>query len=261
MTSAFAVKAAVALAAAVLPLAAVAAPTTPSTAPMRSMTFQVEFSSRTEDRVQVSGLGTTNAISGSAMGAPGGSSWRTQVTNGPISRGTITIDVIALTTDGLVVDITENAEQRAAPKTRVGISTKGLLVYDTAKAIVNEEELLLLQLLNRALVEGHDNDGVTWTDDLSVRGFKDVTTYRIVSSSDVKPGPVLHMELDRSVASSAARPFEATMSGKLDYNEQRAVPLAVSLRERRTTATPTGQQQLVDATYTYKLLADSLAKT
>ena len=242
MTSAFLARAAVALVAGLLPAAASAAPP-PASAPLRSVTFQVEFSSKSEERVQTSGLQGNDPFTGNAIGAAGGSSWRTLVSS---------------TGDGLVVDVTETATQRNAPKTRIGISTKGRLVYDAAKATVNEEELLLLQLLNRALVEGHDNDGVTWTDDLSVRGFKDVTTYRILSSTNVKPGPVLHMELERSMVGSAGHPFELTTTGKLDYNEQRAIPLDVILRERRTSTVATGRQQQVDATYTYKLVTDSL---
>lgn len=258
MTSAFLARAAVALVAGFLPAAASAAPPPSASAPLRSVTFQVEFSSKSEERVQTSGLQGSDPFTGRATGAAGGSSWRTLVSSTGDAKGTITVDVIAVTADGLVVDVAETATQRNAPKTRIGISTKGRLVYDAAKTTVNEEELLLLQLLNRALVEGHDNDGVTWTDDLSVRGFKDVTTYRILSSTDVKPGPVLHMELERSVSASAGHAFELTTTGKLDYNEQRAIPLDVILRERRTSTVATGRQQQVDATYTYKLVTDSL---
>ena len=261
MTSAFMARAAGALAACLLPVTAGASPAAApgaSAAPLRSVTFQIEFSAKTEERVQTSGLQGSDPISGNPMGAAGGGSWHTLVSSGGAAKGTITVDVIAVTGDGLVVDIAETADQRNAPKTRVGISTKGRLVYDVAKATVNEEELLLLQLLNRALVEGHDNDGVTWTDDLSVRGFKDVTTYRILSSTAVKPGPVLHMELERTIATTGGHPFELTASGKFDYNEQRAIPLDVSLRERRTSVVATGRQQQVDATYTFKLVTDSL---
>ncbi|MDB5070091.1 MAG: hypothetical protein JWM87_1202 [Candidatus Eremiobacteraeota bacterium] len=264
MTPAFVARAAVVLVAGLLPGAVFAAPATPpgsAAAPLRSVTFQIEFTSKTEERVQTSGIQGHDSMTGGGAGAAGGGSWRTLPATSGAAKGTITVDVIAVTGDGLVVDIAETADQRNAPKTRIGISTKGRLVYDVAKATVNEEEIMLLQLLNRALVEGHDNDGVTWTDDLSVHGFKDVTTYRILSSTDVKPGPVLHMELERSVSASAGHPFEMTATGKFDYNEQRAIPLDVTLRERRTSVVASGRQQQVDAVYTYKLVADSLSRT
>jgi hypothetical protein len=264
MTPAFVAGAAVVLVAGFLPIAVVAAPATPpgaAAAPLRSVTFQIEFTSKTEERVQTSGLLGQDSMTGAVTGASTGGSWRTMLSSSGTAKGTITVDVIAVTGDGLVVDIAERADQRDAPKTRIGVSTKGALVYDAAKATVNEEEIMLLQLLNRALVEGHDNDGVMWTDDLSVRGFKDVTTFRILSSTDVKPGPVLHMELERNVSASAGHPFEMTASGKFDYNEQRAIPLDVTLRQRRTSVVGSGRQQQVDAVYTYKLVADSLSRT
>ena len=263
MTSAFMAKAVVALMAGTLlaaPVTAVAAPSAPAApaaAPFRSMSFQVEFSSRVEERVQISGLPMINQRNGRSMGAPGGGSWRSLVANGAKGTATIDIDVIAITGDGLVVDVTELSDQRGVPKTRIGITTQGKLIYDSAKVLLNEEELLLLQLLNRALVEGHDGDGATWTDDLSAHGFKDVTTYRIVSSSEAQPGPVLHMELERNVSAVAGQPFELTATGKIDYNEQRVTPLSATLRERRTSATPTGKQQYVNVLFEYKLLSDT----
>jgi hypothetical protein len=261
MTRACKAAVAAALAAGLLPAAALAAAAGPAAAPLRSMTFSVEFSSKTEERVQTSGLGGSNPISGNPTGAAGGSSWHTLVSTGDNSKGIITVDVIAVTGDGLVVDIAETAQLRNAPKARIGIGTKGALVYDAAKTTLNPEELMLLQLLNRALVEGHDNDGVTWTDDLSSRGFKDVTTYYIRSSTAVKPGPILHIDIERSVSASAGRTFELTTTGKFDYNEQRAIPLDVTLRERRTSVVGAGRQQQIDSVYTYKLASDSLAKT
>jgi hypothetical protein len=266
MTPAFSAKAVVAMTAALLPAAAAAAPPAPSVpaaavAPFRSLMFQVEFSSRVEERIQISALPMYNQRTGRSMGAPGGSSWRTIAANGAAGTATIAVDVVAVTGDGLVVDVAEISEQRAVPKTRIGITTQGALVYDPAKVVLNEEELLLLQLLNRALVEGHDGDGATWTEDVSAHGFKDVTTYRIVSSTDARPGPVLHMEIERNVSSAVGQPFELTASGTFDYNEQRAAPLAVTLRERRSSATPTGKQQSVNVLFTYKLLKDSVAST
>ncbi|MDB5070090.1 MAG: hypothetical protein JWM87_1201 [Candidatus Eremiobacteraeota bacterium] len=261
MTRALAASAVVALMAGMLsatPLAAAAA--SPPVAPFRSMTFQVEFSSRVEERVQVSGLSARNPRNGKSMGAVGGGSWKSFVANGATGTATITIDVIAVTGDGLVVDVTEVSDQRAVPKTRIGITTQGKLIYDPAKVVLNEEELLLLQLLNRALVEGHDGDGATWTDDLSVHGFKDVTTYRIVSSTEAQPGPVLHMELERNVSAVAGQPFELTATGRIDYNEQRVTPLSATLRERRTSASPTGKQQYVNVLFEYKLVTDTAAK-
>ena len=266
MTSAFPAKAVVAVMAGMLSAASVAvvaapcAAAPPPAAPFRSMTFQVEFSSRVEERVQISGLPIINQRNGRSMGAPGGGSWRSLVANGAVGTATITVDVIAITGDGLVVDVEEVSEKRAVPKTRIGITTQGKLIYDPGKVLLNEEELLLLQLLNRALVEGHDGDGATWTDDLSVQGFKDVTTYRIVSSTEAQPGPVLHMEIQRNVSAVAGQPFELTATGKLDYNEQRVTPLSATLRERRTSATPTGKQQYVNVLFEYKLLTDTAAK-
>jgi hypothetical protein len=265
MTSAFVAKAVVALAVGILPapLGAVAAPSAaapPAAAPFRSMTFKVEFSSRVEERVQISGLPVINQRNGRSMGAPGGGSWRSLVANGAVGTATIAIDVIAITGDGLVVDVEEVSEKRAVPKTRIGITTQGKLIYDPGKVLLNEEELLLLQLLNRALVEGHDGDGATWTDDLSVQGFKDVTTFRIISSTEAQPGPVLHMELERNVSAVAGQPFELIATGKMDYNEQRVTPLSATVRERRSSATPTGKQQYVNVLFEYKLVTDSAAK-
>jgi hypothetical protein len=225
------------------------------------MTFEVDFSSRVHDRVQISGLPLTNQRTGRSMGAPGGASWRNLVAVGATGKSTISVDVVAVTGDGLVVDITETGLQRSVPKTRIGITTKGELVYDPNKVLLNEEELLLLQLLNRALVEGHDGDGASWTDDLSAHGFKDVTTYRIVGSTSAHLGPVLHMELERNVSSAAGQPFELNASGSLDYDEHRATPLTVTLRERRKSASATGKEQQVDVLFTYKLVTDTAEKT
>ncbi|MEA2687928.1 MAG: hypothetical protein QOD51_535 [Candidatus Eremiobacteraeota bacterium] len=260
MTFAFLARAVAAVMAALMPVAALAADSTAVVTPFRSMTFEVDFSSRVQERIQISGLPMVNQRYNKVQGAVGGSSWRNLVANGATGKSTIGVDVIAVTGDGLVVDITETGLQRSVPKTRIGITTRGELVYDPNKVLLNEEELLLLQLLNRALVDGHDGDGASWSDDLSAHGFKDVTTYRIVSSTAAQPGPVLHMELERNVSSGAGQPFELTASGSLDYDEHRATPLVVTLRERRKSASATGKEQQVDVLFTYKLVTDTAEK-
>ena len=261
MTRTFIGTAVVAAIAGLLPAAALAAPAASAAAPIRTVTFAVDVSSRSEQRVATSGLGGFDPKTGSAQGAAGGASVRTQSVTSGNAVGTIVVDVIAVTADGLVVDVAENVSGRVVPKARIGITTVGTLLYDPNKVPLTPEAVMLLQLLNRSLVEGHDADGASWTDDTSVRGFKDVTSFRILSSTNVTPGPILHMELERSVASSGAHPFELLTTGRLDYNEQRAVPLSVTLREHRTSVNVGGQQVQDDSVYTYKLVTDSLAKT
>jgi hypothetical protein len=250
---------AVAIVASGIPPAAGAAPA-PAAAgsPMRSMTFDVDFSARIEQRIQTSGLLQTDPKG--KISAPGGASVRRRQSHTE-AKTTITVDVVAVTGDGLVVDVTESTQGHASPKTRIGITTQGKLVYDAVKNAISEEEVLLLQLLNRALVDGRDGDGASWTDDLSVTGLKDVSTYRILSATDVTPGPVLHVELERTVSAfSGAHPFDLIENGRFDYNEQRAIPIAVSLHTRRTNPDLNGQQIQTDALYTYKLTSDSGVK-
>lgn len=257
MMRAFVSTLAVALVASCFPLPAAAAGPAAGAAPVRSMTFDVDVSAKIEARIQTSGLAQNAPGSGQPIGAAGGSSVVRRQTN-TTAKGTITVEIVAIVNDGLVVDVAENAQDHTAPKTRIGVTLNGKLLYDPAKAVVNEEEILLLQLLNRALVEGHDADGASWTDDTSVRGFKDVTTYRILSSTQANPGPVLHMEVERSIsASTTAHPFDLTETGKLDYNEFRAIPLDATLRTRRTNTNASGQQEQTDTLYTYKLTADT----
>ncbi len=227
---------------------------------VRSMVFTVDVSRRTEEAVKTSGLfGGTDPMSGGGGFAAGGAATIRQQT-ADTAAGTIAVDVVAIVPDGLVVDVVDDAAGHPGRRIRIGVTTKGKLVYDAGKTPLSEEAILLLQLVNRALVEGHDADGVTWTDDLTERNLKDVTRYRVVSSTEATPGPILPVDLQRTVSWTGTNAFEMTEFGKFDYNERRAVPLSATLRERRTGTKPSGQNVVTETVYTYRLSSDTGVK-
>jgi hypothetical protein len=251
-----AVTAALACALAAGPVAAPAADPAAVASPVahalpRALVFKVAYSERGEQRTAVSGL--VNPNSNGTMSTPARGTNSSQASSG--SDGTVTVLVVAVPSDGIVVDISESSSARTSAPARIGIALDGKLLYDPAKVDLSLPEVELLALLNRGLVEGHDADGASWTvQHLAAGGVKDSTNYRIVSS---EPGPILRVELERTFSGAVgARPFDMTETGTIRYDEVKSVPLEASLRAHRVTH-QTGQVTTVDSTLTLRLLSDS----
>ncbi len=242
--------AAFALAFAASPLPAAAADPAPAHTMPRTLVFKVEYSEHSEQRTATSGLGNSDFSGHSST--PSSSTDRSQTSAG--ADGTVKADVVAVTGDGIVIDISESAPGQTRAPARIGVALDGRLVYDPAKADLSPAEVEILQFLNRALVTGHDADGAAWTVSHDVAKTKDSTEYRIVSS---EPGPILHIELQRTLSAAVGgHPLDMTESGTVRYDEVKTIPLDAALRARRTTH-QTGQVTTVDSTLTFRLLSDS----
>ncbi len=230
------------LAAALLALASAS----PSPPPLRALRYDV--------RVTVGNIRTIER-----NGAYGYETNHEQFPAAAEGRGTIGIDVVAVTADaGLVVDITEDAMSRSRAKIRVAIRGDGALLYDgRGAAPITEEEDALLRLLARDFFGEHPSTpGTSWSVDLGGESVRGVARFGVVSADGTDVTLSYHTEL----RVSGAHAFDAARDGKLVYDRRLVVPRSLIYHgNSRATGGPSAAYDLTDVSVQLTLLSDSFA--
>lgn len=131
--------------------------------PLRELVYDVTFSAHTTHETKSSGF--NSAYGGGENGVssvPSGEGTESQFMNGS-DHGTLTIDVVAATTDGgLVVDVAFSGSI-AQPVTRVAVLSDGRLSADPAHPLC-PEALRVLPLIARGFVANRDvSAGSNWS--------------------------------------------------------------------------------------------------
>ena len=213
----------------VIGAAVLAAGTGAATPPLRTLTFEVD--------VHVAGVrvapgegassGRSSAPSGQIIGArPNGT---TPATGALAARGSIGVDVIAVTDDArLVIDVAETAVKRTRPKVRIEVAPDGMVFYDPKNAEnLTEEELALVHWLARGFYGDHPTEpGTAWTVDQSANGFTDVEHYRVVGR-DAHHVTLEYSQEQKAVGTSL---FAGSRGGSLVYDTARVVPVRATFQ-------------------------------
>ena len=220
--------------------------------PLRTLTWNLTMAVGTMRRIQTSGL-----RSDSSSGMSGGTgSGNTGSGASAESKGTITVDVIAVAAEGLVVDIAENASGRGRPKVRVAITNAGILSFDPKEAAnVSEEETVLLRTLARGFLVETPAPGVSWNVDDSGNGVTAVEHYSVKSKTNDE------VSLDYKVESSAkgANAFSATRLGSIVYDAKYVMPLKLAYQEI-VSQDRIGQSDRTTTSVDLKLASDTFKK-
>ncbi len=223
---------------------AAAAGTSPAPKVLRHLTFDIglDVESRTDTKV--------SGIEGPASGTASS-------TGTSLGKGTISVDVIGVTSDGgLVVDVSENTDTRKAAAARVAIVGNSLSYAPSSN--VTEEESDVLRFLSRTFVkEGELSDGTTWSDSSQAPGTTERTTYKVTAvHADAK---TIDVAVDETTSVTGPHGFEGTTRGTLTYDTDVLVPLTLSLATRRRFS-EVGQSVTVDMKLTSTLTSDSFHK-
>ncbi len=174
-----------------------------------------------------------------------------------VGKGSISVDVMAVTGDGgIVVDVSEDTDTRKAAPVRVAILNNRLL-YDP-KSDVTEEETDILRFLSRTFVKAGELDvGTTWDDNAQTAQSVDHSTYRVTAvDADAK---TIDVAIDETTSVSGPRGFEGRTEGTVTYDTAVLVPLSLTLSTRRRSTQP-GQLTTVDVKLTSRLTSDSFRR-
>jgi hypothetical protein len=219
----------------------------PALAPLkvlRHLSFDVVVGLETRSEQRVSGIGGPD----SGIAADDASQTR---------KGTISADVVAVTADGgIVVDISEDTDNRKAAVARVGIQGNKL-VFD-ANRDLTVEETDVLRFLSRGFVkDGEVAAGTMWTSDVKNGGGSETGRYTVTAvDADAK---TIDVAIAVTMVVNGPNGFDGTTSGTLKYDLATLVPLAFTLHTRQVTR-GMGTVATIDTNVTSTLGADSFRK-
>jgi hypothetical protein len=235
------------VAAAAFPPSVVIAAATPAPAPrvLRHLVFNVgvDIENRTDTKV--------SGIEGPASGTA--SDVGTQ-----IEKGTISVDVVAVTGDGgIVVDVSEDTDTRKAGVARVAILGSAVS-YDPSRD-VTEEEVDILRFLSRTFVkDGEISVGTAWTTDAQSGIGSDHAVYAVTAvDADAK---TIDISVDEKTTQIGPKGFDGTTRGSVKYDMGVLVPISFSLDTRRQGHPGLGQLLTVETKVTSSLAFDSFHK-
>lgn len=200
------------------------------------------------------GASTITEVKRSGFGQNGGNSEDFGI-SGIINRGTITIDVLAVTNDGaLVMDIVENAQSRSTPHARVAVFDDGRLLYDNRVDLM-PESLELLRLCARHIFDEHaEISGARWTEDHPQSNQVESTTYE----TGAVVGDRSLVRFDRNVQMKGISATVETRAAVL-YDRHYLMPVVASLAQRIRTS-DLEQAKRTTVSWQIRLLEDSFSK-
>ena len=180
---------------------------------------------------------------------------------GATAQGTIDADVIAVdANNALLIRIAENTDNRKAPAVLVGVQDLGQVNSSPAdQRNLNEEELALLGMLGRGVVNEHDlAPGSTWKVQNNIPNGTDETTYTVKSMvGDTQA----NIGFERVMKVTGSQPFDISTHGTMLYDFKKSIPIAASILQR--VHQEGSNQSTTDLSFEYHLSKDSLttAKT
>jgi len=226
------------------PSCAAEAPAAPRV--LRHLTFAVGVDVENRTDTKVSGIG------GPASGIASN-------TGTQIEKGSISVDVVAVTADGgIVVDVSEDTDTRKAGVVRVAIL--GSTISYNPNLDVTEEETDILRFLSRTFVkDGEISVGTAWTADAKSDIGSDHATYTVTAvDADAK---TLDIAVDEKESQKGPHAFDGTTRGTVKYDTGVLVPLAFTLDTKRQGPGPEfGQLVTVETKVTSTLTFDSFHK-
>jgi hypothetical protein len=246
--------------AAVLGAAMLAAGTAAATPPLRTLTFDVDVHVAAVREAPGEGTnpitGRPTSLGGQIIGSrPNGT---TPATGALSAKGTIVIDVVAVTEDAkLVIDVAETAVKRTHPKVRIEVAPDGAVYYER-KDVENltDEELALVRWLARGFYGDHPTDvGTAWTVDQSSNGYSDVEHYRVVA----RDAHHVTLEYTQEQKASGAELFAGSRGGSLVYDVALAVPVKATFKGESRRQIGAARETL-RTSVTLTLASDSFAK-
>ncbi|MBV8726165.1 MAG: hypothetical protein JO233_00135 [Candidatus Eremiobacteraeota bacterium] len=177
-------------------------------------------------------------------------------TGGLLSNGTMTVDIIGLTTEGdaFAVQISESTDHRRAPLVRVDVTSDGELRIKPDDAInVTSEEKELLRLLARKFLSQDGLLAGKWVHQL-VDSQADIhEEYHVTGTL---PNGDIDIALDGRLKVAGAQPFDTTMHGTITYSPAFKVPRSISI-DGRTHHEGIQQTQTEDLKVNLNLISDS----
>jgi hypothetical protein len=206
-----------AFAAAALVAALVPAPAAAQTAPakpLRTLVYTVQFSARTTNEEQSSGLRPGAA---SAYGTA-----TTQRVGNVDDSGTLTAAVVAATADGaLVIDASYAGKTESQPPIRVAVFGDGRLSY-APEPPLSPEAARLLPLLARGVVADRDVSPGSWWTVPAAAPARGASTYRVTSAE----GDVATFAIDVDVTVPGPRGYEEHGKATARYDTRKLCPTA-----------------------------------
>jgi hypothetical protein len=234
---------------------------TPNVArPLRTLTFDVDVHVAAVRDAPGEGTnpitGRPTSLGGQMIGSrPNGT---TPATGALTARGSIGIDVVAVTEDArLVIDVAETAVKRTHPKVRIEVAPDGVVYYERKNAEnLTDEELALVRWLARGFYGDHPTDvGTAWTVDQSSNGYTDVEHYRVVAHD----AHHVTLEYTQEQKASGAELFAGSRGGSLVYDVALAVPVKATFRGESRRQIGAARETL-RTSVTLTLTNDSFAK-
>ena len=194
-------------------------------APLRHLAFkyQLGIQSTLEQHSGGINMDSASGIQTSAMSGSGhDSAGSTQA-----DEGTIVANVIGPTNGGgLLIEISEDGRTHKAGATQVEVRSDGSLLMPASVQLFDEQRFAL-ELLGRNIMPiSTVVPGATWKIAMPAgSGASDEVSFRVVSADD----NVAKLSLDRVVKSKAGPGYDVHVTGTVDYDWKRLVPLNANL--------------------------------
>ena len=216
--------------------------------PLRTLVYAVQFSAKTKNEEQTSGLSPVGAL-------PYGSAATYRFSNVDDS-GTLTASVVAATGDGgLVIDTSFAGKTLSQPTIRVAVYTDGRLDY-APNAVLSPEAARLLPLLARGIVANRDvSPGSSWTL-AAAPPVKGAYTYHVTKAE----GDTATFAIDVDLAVPGPRGFDEHGKAIATYDTIRLCPTSFDYTGISRHQPAMNQYVTTSAHLTATLLSDSFAK-
>ncbi|MBV8074108.1 MAG: hypothetical protein JO140_01675 [Candidatus Eremiobacteraeota bacterium] len=203
-----------------MPCAAADSPT-----PLRHLAFKYQLGIQSTLEQHSGGISMdsasgiqTSAMSGSGHDAAGSSQ---------ADEGTIVANVIGPTNGGgLLIETSEEGRTHRAPAAQVEVRSDGSLMHAAGVQLFDEQRFTL-ELLGRNIMPINTVvPGAMWKIAMPApANASDEVSFRVVSADDT----VAHLSLDRVVKSKSGPGYDVHITGTVDYDWKRLVPLAAKL--------------------------------
>lgn len=203
-------------------------PAAPGAAPIREVVYKVSYTRREDLSIEhYGGMVTTPSgriINGSAPST-------NSTTTG--DKGTITVDVMAVTQDALGIRVIERWEGRNYPLTFLGnVSAAGIVNFDPQ---ISETTRHLLPFFGTLFTQNRSLDsGAAWSTNFNGNAV-DVNTTFTVAKLD---GPIVQLDETQQINMKSVHGMDTVVTGKIAYKPSLLVPISGNIvsRAARTTA-------------------------
>jgi hypothetical protein len=217
---------------------------------MRTLVYSVQFSARTTNEEQSSGLRAAEA----GVSAYGNAA--TQRVSNVDDSGTLTADVVAATgDDALVIDAAFTGKTVSQPRIRVAVYGDGRLSYAPERPL-SPEAKRLLPLLARGIVANRDvSSGSSWTIPAPAP-VKGAYTYRVTASE----GDTATLAIDVDLVVPGPRGFDEHGKAVARYDTARLCPTSYDYTGVSRHQPSMNQYVTTSSHLTAVLVSDTFAK-